>query len=56
MKKGDQKIRLFFTKTPFNLNWILFERFDGEILGVENENFEINIYPNPANDLIKVKS
>ena len=37
-------------------NWILFERFDGEILGVENENFEINIYPNPANDLIKVKS
>ena len=56
MEKGDQKIRLFFTKTPFNLNWILFERFDGEILGVENENFEINIYPNPANDLIKVKS
>ena len=56
MKKGDQKIRLFFTKTPFNLNWILFERFDGEILGVENENIEIKIYPNPANDLIKVKS
>ena len=56
MKKGDQKIRLFFTKTPFNLNWILFERFDGEILRVENENIEIKIYPNPANDLIKVKS
>ena len=56
MKKGDQKIRLFFTKTPFNLNWILFERFDGEILGVENENIEIKIYPNPANDLIKIKS
>ena len=56
MEKGDQKIRLFFTKTPFNLNWILFERFDGEILGVENENIEIKIYPNPANDLIKIKS
>ena len=56
MEKGDRKIRLFFTKTPFNLNWISFELYDGEILGVENEEISFVVYPNPAKKFIKIKS
>jgi hypothetical protein len=56
MEKGDRKIRLFFRKTPFNLNWILFELYDGEILGIENKEINFNVYPNPAIKHIKIKS
>ena len=56
MEKGDRKIRLFFKKTPFNLNWILFELYDGEILGIENDEIYLSVHPNPATKHIKIKS
>ena len=48
MEKGDTKIRLFFKKTPFNLNWILFELYDGEILSIENKEINFIVYPIPG--------
>ena len=56
MEKGDTKIRLFFKKTPFNLNWILFELYDGEILSIENKEINFIVYPNPAREYLKIKS
>ena len=56
LESGDKKIRLLFTKTPFNLNWILFEEFEGSVLGLEKDDIRIKIYPNPSSDIITVES
>ncbi len=56
LESGDKNIRLLFTKTPFNLNWILFEEFEGSILGLEKDDLRIKVYPNPAPDNIKIES
>ena len=56
LESGDKNIRLLFTKTPFNLNWILFEEFEGSILGLEKDDLRIKVYPNPSPDNIKIES
>ena len=56
LESGDKKIRLFFKKTPFNLNWILFESFEGTVLGIEKDDIRINVFPNPTDRYIKIKS
>lgn len=56
LESGDKNIRLLFTKTPFNLNWILFEEFEGSVLGLEKDDLRINVYPNPSPDNITVES
>ena len=56
LEAGERKIRLMFRKTPFNLNWILFEDFDGPILTVENNISKYNIYPNPSNYELNIES
>ena len=56
LESGDKKIRLFFKKTPFNLNWILFESFEGTVLGIEKDDIRINVFPNPSDRYIKIKS
>jgi aryl-phospho-beta-D-glucosidase BglC (GH1 family) len=56
LESGDKKIRLLFTKTPFNLNWILFDEFEGSILGLEKDDLRIKVYPNPTSDIIIVES
>ena len=56
LESGDRKIRLLFTKTPFNLNWILFEEFEGSVLGIEKDDLRINVYPNPTSNEITIES
>ncbi len=56
LESGDKKIRLLFTKTPFNLNWILFEDFEGTVLGLEKDDLRINVFPNPTDNFIKIIS
>ena len=56
LESGDKKIRLLFTKTPFNLNWIQFEEFEGTVLGFEKNNIRLKIYPNPTSEKITVES
>ena len=56
LESGDKKIRLLFTKTPFNLNWILFEDFKGTVLGLEKDDLRINVFPNPTDKFINVIS
>ena len=56
LESGDRKIRLLFTKTPFNLNWILFEEFEGSVLGIEKDDLRIKVYPNPASNEITIES
>ena len=41
LESGDKKIRLLFTKTPFNLNWIQFEEFEGTVLGFEKNDIRL---------------
>ena len=56
LESGDKKIRLLFTKTPFNLNWIQFEEFEGTVLGFEKNDIRLKIYPNPTSEKITVES
>ena len=56
LESGDKKIRLLFTKTPFNLNWILFEDFEGTVLGLEKDDLRIDVFPNPTDKFINVIS
>ena len=56
LESGDRKIRLLFTKTPFNLNWILFEEFEGSVLGIEKDDLRIKVYPNPTSNEITIES
>lgn len=56
LESGDKKIRLLFIKTPFNLNWILFEEFGGSVLGLEKDDLRIKVYPNPSSHTITVES
>ena len=54
--KTTSWIKLDSSKTPFNLNWILFEEFEGSVLGLEKDDLRINVYPNPSPDNITVES
>ncbi len=56
LEAGERKIRLIFRKTPFNLNWILFEDFNGQILGIEDNSSKYNIYPNPSDYELSIES
>ena len=56
LESGDKKIRLLFIKTPFNLNWIQFEEFEGTVLGFEKNDIRLKIYPNPTSEKITVES
>ncbi len=56
LESGDRKLRFFFKKTPFNLNWILFEEFEGTVLGLEKNDIRLKIYPNPTSEKITVES
>ena len=56
LESGDRKLRLLFKKTPFNLNWILFEEFEGAVLGLEKNDVRLIIYPNPTFEKITIES
>ena len=56
LESGDKKIGLLFIKTPFNLNWIQFEEFEGTVLGFEKNDIRLKIYPNPTSEKITVES
>ena len=56
LESGNRKLRFFFKKTPFNLNWILFEEFEGTVLGLEKNDIRLKIYPNPTSEKITVES
>jgi len=56
LESGERKLRFFFQKTPFNFNWILFEDFDGEVLGLEKNDVRLMVYPNPTSEKITIES
>ena len=53
---GEIKIRMMYKKTPFNLDWVLFEEFTGEVLGLELNNLRIKVFPNPTKGTLKIES
>ena len=56
LESGDRKLRFFFKKTPFNFNWILFEEFEGTVLGLEKNDVRLKIFPNPTSEKITIES
>ena len=56
LESGERKLRFFFKKTPFNFNWILFEEFEGTVLGLEKNDIRLKIFPNPTSEKITIES
>ena len=56
LEMGEIKIRMMYKKTPFNLDWVLFEEFTGEVLGLELNNLRIKVFPNPTKGTLKIES
>ncbi len=52
---GDYTIRLLIKKSGFNINWFKFDLISG-INSSPNETNHIQIYPNPAMDIVFIKS
>ena len=56
LEMGEIKIRMMYKKTPFNLDWVLFEEFTGEVLGLELNNLRIKVFPNPTKGTLNIES
>ena len=56
LEAGERKIRMMYLKTPFNLDWVLFDEFTGEVLGLELDDLRINVFPNPTQNILNIKS
>ena len=53
---GEIKVRMMFKKTPFNLDWVFFEEFTGQVLGLELKDTRIKIFPNPTKGFLNIES
>ena len=53
---GEIKIRMMYKKTPFNFDWVLFEEFTGEVLGLELNDTRIKVFPNPTKGALNIES
>ena len=57
LESGDKKINYSSKKTPaLIVNWILFESFEGTVLGIEKDGYKNQCFPNPTDRYIKIKS
>ena len=53
---GEIKVRMMLKKTPFNLDWVFFEEFTGQVLGLELKDTRIKIFPNPTKGFLNIES
>ena len=56
LEMGEINIRMIYKKTPFNLDWVLFEEFTGEVLGLELNDIRIKVFPNPTKGALNIES
>ena len=56
LEMGEIKVRMMFKKTPFNLDWVFFEEFTGQVLGLELKDTRIKIFPNPTKGFLNIES
>ena len=56
LEMGEINIRMMYKKTPFNLDWVLFEEFTGEVLGLELNDIRIKVFPNPTKGALNIES
>ena len=55
MPAGQHVLRVLVKKTEFNFNWFEFDLVSG-INGIKNTYNKFKLYPNPANDVVYIKS